>query len=65
MSSIVKLQNGDEIATDDDPRALADRFDMSRRDGTLTKLDRPDDDPIWVNPHVLSTIEVAPESHGP
>ena len=62
MPSIVKLQNGEEIATDEDAQALAERFDMARRDGTLIRVDRPDDDPVWINPHVLSTIEPEPES---
>lgn len=55
MPSIVKLQNGDRITTDDDPRALAERFNVSRRDGTLIKVDTVDD-AVWINPHVLATI---------
>ncbi len=55
MPSILKLQNGATIATDEDPQALAQRFDACRRDGTLIKVDT-DDDAIWINPHVLATI---------
>ncbi len=65
MPSIVKLQNGDEITADEDPQALAHRFDASRRDGTLMKVDREDDDPIWINPHVLATIAPPREAYGP
>ncbi len=63
MPSFVKLQNGDEIATDEDPQALADRFDAARGDGTLIKIER-DDGPIWINPHVLVTITHR-ETYGP
>ncbi len=59
MPSILKLQNGTTIATDEDPQALAQRFDASRRDGTLIRVDTGDD-PVWINPHVLATI--APQS---
>ena len=60
MPSIVKLQNGDKIGTDEDPQVLAARFDASRRDGTLVKVDT-DDNPVWINPHVLATIAPARE----
>ncbi len=55
MATIVKLQTGDSIATDEDPQALADRFDGARDDGTLVKLDSAAG-PIWINPHALTTI---------
>ena len=55
MPTIVKLQSGDTINTDEDPQGLADRFDASRRDGTLLKLDT-EKQPVWINPHVLATI---------
>lgn len=62
MPTVVKLQNGDEIRTDEDPQAVVGRFDIARRDGTLLAVDRPDEDPVWINPHVLSTIQPASES---
>lgn len=55
MPSIVKLQNGEKIETDEDPQSLAERFNTSRRDGTLIKVDTGAS-PIWINPHVLATI---------
>lgn len=55
MYSTVKLQTGEKIDTDEEPQALAERFDASRRDGTLIKVDT-DDKPVWINPHVLVTI---------
>ena len=60
MSTYVKLQNGDQISTEEDPQALAERLNNSRRDGTLIKIDTTRHGPIWVNPHVLATI--APHS---
>ena len=59
-STTVKLQNGDKLETDEDPQALADRFDSARRDGTLIKLDT-ERGPVWINPHVLLTIVPARE----
>ncbi len=58
MPSIVSLQSGQSITTDEDTQALADRFDASRRDGTLIRVDT-DDGSVWINPHMLATI--APE----
>jgi len=55
MPSTVKLQNGETIETAEHPQALADRFNASRRDGTLIKVQAADG-PIWINPHVLATI---------
>ena len=55
MPSTVKLQNGERIETAEAPQALVDRFNASRRDGTLIKVDAGDR-PIWINPHVLATI---------
>lgn len=55
MSTIVRLQSGDSIATDEDPQALADRFDAARDDGTLVKVDSAAGT-IWINPHALVTI---------
>ncbi len=55
MPTTVNLQNGDTFITDEEPQGLADRFDASRRDGTLLKLDT-DKQPVWINPHVLATI---------
>ncbi|HWI06591.1 MAG TPA: hypothetical protein VNT54_03655 [Solirubrobacteraceae bacterium] len=57
----MKLQNGDKIGTDEDPQSLADRFDASRSDGTLLKVDT-DNDAVWINPHALLTIAPAAES---
>jgi hypothetical protein len=59
-STTVKLQNGEKIETDEDPQALADRFDSARRDGTLIKVDT-ERGLIWINPHVLLTISPAPQ----
>ncbi|HEV2060284.1 MAG TPA: hypothetical protein VGR11_13075 [Solirubrobacteraceae bacterium] len=59
-STTVKLQNGEKIETDEDPQALADRFDAARRDGTLIKLDT-ERGMVWINPHVLLTIAPAPQ----
>ena len=58
MAAVVKLQNGETIKTEDDPQKLADRFNASRRDGTLIKVDG-EEGAVWINPHVLATI--APE----
>lgn len=55
MATIVKLQTGDSIATDEDPQALADRFDAARDHGTLVKVDSAAGS-IWINPHALATI---------
>lgn len=55
MSTIVKLQTGDSIATDEDPQALADRFDAARDDGALVKVDSAAGT-IWINPHAVVTI---------
>ncbi len=55
MPTIAKLQNGDKIKTDEGPQELVGRFDVSRRDGTLIRLDT-DGGPVWVNPHMLATI---------
>ena len=55
MPSLVKLQNGDKINTDEEPQALADRFDAARSDGTLVKVDS-EDGPVWINPHAVVTI---------
>lgn len=56
MSTYVKLHNGDQFETEEDPQALADRFDSARGDGTLVKIDTSRHGPIWVNPPVLATI---------
>jgi hypothetical protein len=61
MPSIVKLRNGDKIGTNEDPQSLADRFDASRSEGTLIKVET-DNDPVWINPHALVTIAPAVES---
>lgn len=55
MATILKLQTGDGIATDEDPQALADRFEGACRDGTLVKVDSAAG-PIWINPQALATI---------
>lgn len=55
MSSLLKLWNGDQLYAEEEAQALADRFDASRRDGTLTKVD-VSYGPVWVNPHVVATI---------
>ena len=57
MPTIIKLQVGNNITTDEEPQALADRFDSARRDGTLVKVDDGDGDAVWINPHMLATIE--------
>lgn len=63
MPSLVKLQNGEIIHAEMDAAALVTQFNNSRRDGTLIKVDpRDGGGPVWINPHVLSTIEPAPES---
>ena len=59
-STTVKLRNGEKLETDEDPQALADRFDAARRDGTLIKIDT-ERGAVWVNPHVLLTIAPARE----
>jgi hypothetical protein len=56
VASTVTLHNGETITTAEDPRALAERFNASRRDGTLIKLVTDGDSPVWVNPHALATI---------
>lgn len=61
MPTITTLQNGDKVKTDEDPQELVGRFDVSRRDGTLIRLDT-DDGPVWINPHMLSTISTEPPS---
>ena len=55
MATIVKLHTGDSIATEEDPQALADRFDAAREDGTLVTVDSAAG-PIWINPGALVTI---------
>jgi uncharacterized protein YlzI (FlbEa/FlbD family) len=55
MPSTVTLQNGEKIGTDEDAQALVDRFNASRRDGTLIKVDAGGKQ-VWINPHVLATI---------
>ena len=55
MPSTVTLQSGEKFGTDEDPQALVDRFNASRRDGTLIKVEAGDR-PILINPHVLATI---------
>ena len=55
MATTVKLQTGDSIATEEEPQALANRFDGARNEGTLVKLDSAAG-PIWINPHALVTI---------
>lgn len=55
MATIMKLQTGDTIATEEDPQALVDRFDAARDDGTLLKLESAAG-PIWINPYALVTI---------
>ncbi|CAN5185011.1 hypothetical protein BH20ACT16_BH20ACT16_12980 [soil metagenome] len=54
MPSTVTLQNGEKIETNEEPQALVVRFNVSRRDGTLIKIEA--DGPVWINPHVLATI---------
>jgi hypothetical protein len=56
MPTVIKLHNGDSIDTDEGPQELANRFDASRRDGTLTKVET-EGEPVWINPHVLATIQ--------
>jgi hypothetical protein len=58
VPSIVKLQSGEKIGTEEDPQVLADRFDAARHDGTLIKIDT-EDSAVWVNPQVLATISPA------
>jgi len=55
MPTVMKLQGGDKIDTDEDPQALAERFDAARGDGTLVKVDGPQGQ-VWINPHALTTI---------
>ncbi len=58
MPSLVKLHSGDNIHTDEDPQALAQRFDASRRDGTLIKVQGATGS-TWINPHALALIQQA------
>ena len=55
MTTVMKLHNGDAVETDEDPQKLVDRFDASRRDGTLIKV-QAGDESVWVNPHALVAI---------
>ncbi|HVF79344.1 MAG TPA: hypothetical protein VNA28_13690 [Solirubrobacteraceae bacterium] len=55
MPSTVTLQNGEKIETDEDPQVLVVRFNASRRDGTLIKIEARAGS-MWINPHVLATI---------
>jgi len=55
MPSTVTLQNGEKIETNEEPQALVVRFNASRRDGTLIKIEAGDG-PVWINPHVRATI---------
>ena len=55
MPTVMTLRDGRSIETAEDPRKLAERFDASRRDGTLIKVDA-DGEPMWVNPHALVSI---------
>ncbi len=59
MPSLVTLQNGENVRADEDAQALAARFDVARRDGTLLLVSGPDSD-VWVNPHALATIRTPP-----
>jgi len=65
MSTIIKLQVGNTITTDEEPQALADRFASSLREGTLIKVDDDDGDAVWINPHMLATIEEREPYAGP
>jgi len=56
MTTIIKLQVGKDIPTDEEPQALADQFDSARQNGTLLKVDDDDGDAVWINPHMLVTI---------
>lgn len=62
MPSTVTLQNGEQIETDEDPQTLVVRFNASRRDGTLIRIEAGDR-PVWINPHVLATIAPQPDSN--
>jgi len=53
VPTIIKLQVGNNITTDEEPQALADRFDSARRDGALIKVDDDHGDAVWINPHML------------
>ena len=56
MPSTITLTDGETIDTDEEPQALAERFDAARNDGTLVKVDN-DNGSVWVNPHALVTID--------
>lgn len=64
MPALLKLRDGAQIYTEEDPQDLANRFNASRRDGTLIKVDNGHEG-VWINPHALITLTPRGTSDAP